>query len=284
MGCGTITIGSVNDCDNPLKAGTQAGLYLINYDELVSVTTSTSTPNLLTALTLTTNAVAYYFEGFKQDMKPTQEVVAPSNGANQFTHALGFVIYQISQVQKNNIQRIAKGNFVAIIENKGRDANSFEVYGLNSGLQIVPGLVRDSYANGGGYLISLKTLENEFEPKLPQTLFSTDYATTLALVKGYAALPTITTLSNVALSAAGGGSETVTGTGFYGGVGAPAVSRVEWVNQSTQALTNQAAFTVASNTSITMTSNVVALTAGTYRLRVTTLRGYVDSTQIVVVT
>lgn len=277
MGCGTITIGSINDCDNPLKSGTQPVMYLANYDDLVSVTLSSSTPNLITALTFVSGAVLYMFEGFKQDTKPSQEVIAPSNGANQFKHSVNWIIYQISQLQKNNIQRIAKGNFIAIVENLGKDANSFEVYGLGVGMQIVPGVVRDSYANGGGYILSLATLENQFEPKLPQTLFSTDYATTLALVKGYAALPTITTVSDIALQVAGGDAETITGTGFYGGGGSSAVTRIEWVNQVTGALVNQPTFTVASNTSITFTS--VAITAGAYKLRITTSRGVVESAQ-----
>jgi len=249
----------------------------MNYDDLLSVTTSTSTPNLLTALTFATNTVSYLFEGYKQDVKPTQEVIAPSNGQNQFKHNLNFLVYEISQLQKNNLQRLAKGRFIAIVENKGKDANAFEVYGLNSGLELVPGVVRDPLANGGGYLISLATMENEFEPLLPQTLFDTDYATTKALVEEYAGLPTVTTISDLALQVAGGDSETITGTNFYGNTGASAVLSVEWVNQTTGAKTTQTGVTVASDTSITFTS--VALVAGAYRLRVTTTRGYADSTQ-----
>ena len=277
MSCVNITTGSRPDCNNPLKTGTQPRLFLMNYDDLLSVTTSTSTPNLLTALTFATNTVSYLFEGYKQDVKPTQEVIAPSNGQNQFKHNLNFLVYEISQLQKNNLQRLAKGRFIAIVENKGKDANAFEVYGLNSGLELVPGVVRDPLANGGGYLISLATMENEFEPLLPQTLFDTDYATTKALVEEYAGLPTVTTISDLALQVAGGDSETITGTNFYGNTGASAVLSVEWVNQTTGAKTTQTGVTVASDTSITFTS--VALVAGAYRLRVTTTRGYADSTQ-----
>jgi hypothetical protein len=280
MGCGTITIGSINDCTAPLKSGTSPRLFLANYDDLVTATESTSTPNLITSLTMASTTVFYMFEGFKQDVKPTQEVIAPSNGANQFKHTVGWIIYNISQLQKNNIQRLAKGRFIAIVENKGKDANSFELYGLGTGLEIVPGVARDSYANGGGYILQLATPENEFEPKLPQTLFATDYATTLALVNGYAALPTITTVSDIALQVAGGDAETITGTGFYGGGASSAVVSVQWVNQTTQAATTQSAVTVVSNTSITFTS--VALVAGAYKLRITTSRGVVDSGQTAV--
>jgi hypothetical protein len=249
----------------------------MNYDDLLSATPSTSTPNLLTALIFATNTVSYLFEGYKQDVKPTQEVVAPSNGQNQFKHALNFLVYEISQLQKNNLQRLAKGRVIAVVENKGKDANAFEIYGLNAGLEIVPGVVRDPLANGGGYLISLATMDGEFEPLLPQTLFSTDYTTTKALVEEYAGLPTVTVISDLALQVAGGDTETITGTNFFGNGSSSAVTLVEWVNEVTGAKTTQTGITVASDTSITFTS--VALVAGAYRLKVTTTRGYTLSTQ-----
>jgi hypothetical protein len=276
MSCGTIGIGSRPDCDNPLKSGTRPRLFLMNFDDLLSPTAGT-TPNLLTALTFATNTVSFLFEGYKQDVKPTQEVVNPGNGPNQFKHNLNFLIYEITQVQKNNIQRLAKGNVIAIVENKGKNADSFEVYGLNSGLEIVPGVVRDPLANGGGYILSLATPEGEFEPLLPQTLFTTDYATTKALVEEYAGLPTVTVISDLALQVAGGDTETITGTNFYGNGASSAVTLVQWVNQATGAKTTQTSVTVASDTSITFTS--VALAAGAYRLRVTTARGFSDSVQ-----
>jgi len=280
MSCGTITLGSFPDCDNPLKAGTQPRLFLINYDDLTSTTASATTPNLITAMTFASNSVAYVFEGFKTDIKPVQEVVAPGNGANQLKHSVGFVVYEMNQIQKNNLQRVAKGRFIAVVENKGKNADSFEVYGLGSGMEIVPGVVRDSYANGGGYLIQLATMDEEFETKLPQTLFSTDYATSKGLIEEYAGLPTVTVISDLALQVGGGDTETITGTNFYGNGASSVVTLVEWVNQTTGAKTTQTSVTVVSDTSITFTS--VALVAGAYRLKVTTSRGNTLSTQTAV--
>jgi hypothetical protein len=280
MGCGTITIGSAASCDSPLKAGTRSRLFLLNYDDLISTTVSSSTPNLLTALTFQTNTVSFLFEGFKQDVKPSQEIIAPSNGSNQFKHSVGFIVYEISQTQKNNLQRLTKGNFIAILENKGKTADAFEVYGLGSGMEIIPGVARDTYANGGGYIIQLATPDSEFEPKLPQTLYSTDYATTLALVEEYAGLPTVTVISDLALQVAGGDTETITGTNFYGNTASSVVLSAQWVNQVSGAATTQTGLTVVSDTSITFTS--VALAAGSYRLRITTSRGVADSTQVAI--
>lgn len=280
MGCGTITIGSRPDCESVLKSGTRNRLFLANYDDLLSATLSTSTPNLISSLTMATGTVFQLFEGFKQDVKPTQEVIAPSNGSNQFKHGVGFIVYEITQLQKNNLQRLTKGTVIAILENKGKNSESFEIYGLGSGLQIVPGVVRDSYANGGGYLLALATPDGEFEPKLPQTIFATDYATTLALVEEYAGLPTVTVISDIALQVAGGDTETITGTNFYGNGASSVVISAKWINQVTQAATTQTGLTVGSDTSITFTS--VPLAAGSYRLRVTTTRGETDSTQVAI--
>ncbi len=280
MGCGTITLPSSPDCEDPLRSGTRPRLLLANYDDVLTVTESTSTPNLITAITMASNTVFYVFEGFKQDVKPTQEVIAPSNGQNQFKHNVGFLIYEINQLQKNNIQRLSKGRFVAIVENKGKTSDAFEVYGLGSGLEIVPGVARDSFANGGGYIIQLATMDGEFEGALPQTLFSTDYATTLALVNEYAGLPTITNVSDLAVAVAGGDAETITGTNFYGNGASSAFVSLKWVNQLTNATTSQTSVTVASDTSMTFTS--VALAAGTYRLRLKTTRGEYDGLQNIV--
>lgn len=281
MSCGTITTGSSPNCLTPLKSGTEPRLYLFNYDDVLDGTVG-STPNLFTALVLSSNTVGFVFEGFKQDVKPTQEVIAPGNGANQLKHNLGFVVYDITQLQKNNLQKVVKGRFVAVVENKGKNSESFEVYGFAAGMEIVPGVAKDSYANGGGYIIQLATPENEFEPKLPQTIYDTDYATTKALLDDYAALPTVTVISDVDISTAGGQTETITGTNFYGGLGSTALESVEWENQATKALTSQTSVTTASDTSLTFSS--VALAAGTYRLKVTTTRGSALSSQYVVVT
>jgi len=279
MSCGTLTLGSQPDCDNPLKAGTKPRLFLANYDDVLSATEG-ATPNLLTALVMASNSVFYLFEGYKQDVKPTQEIINLGSGLNQFKHSLNFLVYEISQTQKNNLQRLARGRFVAIVENKGKDENSFEVYGLGAGLEAVAGVARDAFANGGGYLISLATGDGEFEPLLPQTLFDTDYATSLALVNELAGLPTITTISDLDLAVAGATAETITGTNFYGNGASSAVLSAVWVNQDTFTETAQTGLTVVSDTSITFSS--VALSAGAYKLKITTTRGSVTSSEIAI--
>lgn len=166
MSCGLITSGGQNDCDEFAQGGTRARLIVLNYSDVLFIYENSE--GIITSIVLKPGASGYEFLGFRDDMKKSDEVV--KGGKTRFRHNLGFVIYEIDQLQKNNIKKFAKGRFLAIIENKGETANSIEVLGKNVGLSIVAGLVRDAYA-GNVYTISLSTPEGiELERKLPQTL------------------------------------------------------------------------------------------------------------------
>lgn len=180
MACGTIRRGSVIDeCDDIPPGGTRARLLLANIDEVESYTEDVN--NQITAITLADDATLYEFTGFRNDVKKSEEVIKPDIGIPKFKHNVGFVIYENTQIQKNNIENIVRGRFVAIVENKGKDANSFEVVGKAVGLEIVAGPIRNAHENGGFFVISLSTPDDqgELEGQLPQTLIVTDYAGTL---------------------------------------------------------------------------------------------------------
>ena len=273
-GCDQISQGALYDCQNPLQGGAKARLILINLDDYGAATTNSN--DVITALTLQANKAAYVFEGFKNSLVKSEEMVNPDSKQSVFKHKIDFAVYDISQAQKNNLQRMALGRFIAITENTQKGANTFEVYGLNSGLIMSPGVLRASNANNGTFRISLMSPEGEEEVKLPQTFFNTDYATTLAAINGLTFSPTITSVSPGTVAPAGGTAVTITGTNFFGGVGVNQVSTVFWVRQDQSGTRiQQASFTVVSNTSITL--NSVALTAGSYKIEVNTSRGTVLS-------
>lgn len=181
MACGTITRGSViEECDDIPPGGTRARLLLANFDEVVSYTEDVN--GQITAITLADDATLHEFTGFRNDVKSSQEVIKPEMGLPKFKHNVGFVIYENTQLQKNNIENLVRGRVVAIVENNGKDENSFEVIGVGVGLTIVAGVIRDAHVNGGFFVLSLATPddENVLEPQLPQTLVVTDYPGTLA--------------------------------------------------------------------------------------------------------
>lgn len=182
MSCGTITIGSEADCDNIPNAGTRARLVAFNYDEVEEYTEDED--GVITAIKLKEGTTGYSFTGFRNDVKKSEEVVKPDVGIPKFKHNVGWVIYERTQAQKNNVEALSRGRFVAIVENKGKDNDAFEIVGKGVGVEIVAGPIRNAHENGGFFVLSLATPDDlgELENKLPQSLFTTDYATTLAYV------------------------------------------------------------------------------------------------------
>ncbi|HET7898610.1 MAG TPA: hypothetical protein VFL47_13085, partial [Flavisolibacter sp.] len=144
----------------------------MNYDEVAGYTEDSD--NNITDIDMAGGAYAYEFLGFRNDVKKSEEVVKPEVGVPKFKHNVGFVVYENSQLQKNNVENIARGRFVAIVENKGKDENSFEVVGKGVGVEIVAGPIRNAHENGGFFVISLSTPDDqgELEPQLPQTLLA----------------------------------------------------------------------------------------------------------------
>jgi len=94
---------------------------------------------------------------------------------------VGWVVYERTQAQKNNIEKLARGKFVVFVENKGKDADAWEVLGKDVGVEIVAGPIRNAHENGGFFVLNFSTAEGEFEGKLPQTL-GTSYANATTLI------------------------------------------------------------------------------------------------------
>ena len=186
-----IDMGSDAECE-VAPAGTRARLILINYSDIIKIYTNddgkivnidtigdTSGGGILLDAPLDApfsdevgGATAFEFLGFRNDVKKSDEVVKKENKTKRFKHHVSFVIYEDEQVQKNNIRDLARGRFVAIVENKGQTEDSLEVLGVQCGLEIVGSQIRNAHEGGGFFTISLSTPDNgvEFERKLPQTL------------------------------------------------------------------------------------------------------------------
>lgn len=272
MDCGAIKLGSAYDCANPLQGGSDPNVILYNKKDILGYT---YTGSKITGLTLASGACGYQFTGFGKSVDPVQEVIKMASGQNLTKHSVGIVIFDRTQDQKDNIQNLILGTFVAVVRSSQADENSFELYGKNNGLVLAPGQINKLNENNGAYTIKLETPEGQGESKLPTTILLTDYATTLDMLEDTLYLPAVLNLSVLAVAAAGGTAMVVTGTNFYGNGAASDVLHVKFRNISTSSLVTQTAVTVSSNTTLNFSS--VALTAGTYKVRVTTSKGYAES-------
>lgn len=276
MACDSISISGLYDCNSLPQGGAKARLILINFEELGSVVFNSN--DVITNITMATNRCAYLFEGARDSLVKSEELIVPDSKISVFRHKIDFRVYDITQLQKNNLQNMSRGKYIAITENTQKNAQSFEIHGLNAGLVLAPGSLRASNANNGIWTLSLQSAEGQEEIKLPQTIFATDWATTSTLVTGLTFPPTITNLSVTNILVAGGTTVTVTGTNYFGGVGSGQIIGSAWINQVTGARVTQP-LSSATNTTINFTSAAVA--AGFYRFEVTTTRGVATSTAVI---
>lgn len=178
MACDKITVGSAADCENLPAGGTRPRVIAVNYDDITDWDMSAGK---ITQITMVAGTKGFEFTGFRNDVKKSEEVLNPGIGLNQFKHNLGWVVYERTQAQKNNIELAARSRLVLFVENKGKDADAIEVVGKDVGVEIVVGPIRNAQENGGFFMLNFATPEGEFEGKLPQTVGLT-YAAGVALL------------------------------------------------------------------------------------------------------
>ena len=184
--CDGITIGATYDCENPITPGVNNRLLIGNTDDISAVTYDVTTTSIITDITMKATKAMFAFNGIRQSLNPQYQFI-PQTVSVGYDHQVDFLVFDISQVQKDNIEAMGLGKTTAVVENKnslGNGDNFFEVYGLNAGLEMqTGGRIPMDLETQGAFNLSLKTSDNEGkEPKMPQTWFETDYAATLVLV------------------------------------------------------------------------------------------------------
>ena len=182
--CGIIDANILVNCVDPIAGGTNDRLILINFDDLASVT---KVNGIITAITMVVAKTGFVMQGKNNSVAPTQALVKQRFG-EVYDHIINYKTFSLGDSVKVLLEKKVKGKFIAIIENqyKGTGGDSaFEMYGLDGGL-IVTELTRDPNSSDtqGAYDITLASSEFAKEPRLPATIFLTDYAITKAIVDG----------------------------------------------------------------------------------------------------
>lgn len=282
MACGDLFQSELTSCENPIQGGVGDGsrLTLVLKEDVDAITFDVQ--GRITAVTLGAGKSAYSFDGIKQSLKPKYERVASPSGQSVYRHMTTFIVYSYTQASKNNLQRLANGRYMAFFANAKQDVNAFEVLGVDVGLEVTE-MVRAAQEENGTFRVTLSSPENEFESKMPPTLGAASYSASKLIIDGLLFLPTITTsgLSVTAAAAAGGTALTVTGTNFFGGGVNTAILSVQYVNNATGAVVNQIVLGAVTNT--TQAVSTVAMAAGSYKVRITTLKGVAISPQNLIV-
>lgn len=284
--CGKLTRGARYDCDNPAQGGVEKDVILVNKDDILGVTrTSIEGVEFITDLVLKNNAIGYEFQGFGTSVVPSHTLRRSATSVT-YDHIVQLQVFEVNQWQKNNLEKAALGRQVAIVKNFSNDLdrNYFEIYGLDIGLQLNE-LTREpsNSETGGSFTGIFRTLEDRpGEKKMPVTWFDTDLATTEAKIRAKLNLPIVDNIAPVAGAVAGGTAFDIQGQNFFNLDGLSQVTRVDWIDESDLATQQTTGVTVPNDGRINIAASV-ALTAGTYKVRVTTNNGVAESARVVVI-
>lgn len=285
---GDLIEGFTVDPANPVQGGVGSDSRLVMIQRSDIATYVRSGLDIVTAITLAANKTARVFEGIRQSLKPRFERVPSESGQSVFAHEVEYIYFSYSQTAKNNQLRQSQGRYVCIVENAKQDANTFEVYGLDVGMEVTE-LVRSPQELGGGTRIKLRSAEKEYEAKPPATFDAGTgvYATNRTAVDALCFLPTIgaSGLSIVTYPAVTPTAITITGTNFFANGVNSAVLRVDLINNATGSVIPFTATLTVTNTTITTTTPATGEGSGkSYKVRVTTTQGAVLSSQNIITT
>ena len=190
--CGKIAKNIEINCDEPLQAGAEDELILINRDDWLDalITRNVANPQIIENVVFPSGVTGFSYQGKNNSIGPKYEFIKQTF-AEVYNHEVNFKVFDVSPDAKKELEAMAKGTMVAIINNKFKGTNgnaAYEVYGADAGL-IMSQNIRDiiNQENQGAFDVIIKSDENSLEPHMPKTFFNTDLTTTKNIVDGLVA-------------------------------------------------------------------------------------------------
>jgi len=182
--CGILDADFVLSCDDKAQGGLENDVLLVNRSDVdySAITFSATNKTICTNFQLKSGKTGYLLQGVKQVNSTAYELVKQEFSFDTFKHTFNGVVLTPNSANKEQAEKLASGGKYVVIVNrkyKGADnADAFEIYGLESGLELET-MTYNSKENNGVISFALSSAEGEDETALPKTLLETDYATTL---------------------------------------------------------------------------------------------------------
>jgi hypothetical protein len=182
--CGILDADFVLSCDDKAQGGIENDVLLINRNDInySAITYDAGNKNKVTNFALKSGKIGYLLQGVKQVNSTAYELTKQEFNFDSFKHMFNGVILTPNVANKEQAGKLASGGkYVVIVNRKYKgalNADAFEIYGLQSGLELET-MTYNSKENNGIINFALSSAEGEDETDLPKTLLETDYATTL---------------------------------------------------------------------------------------------------------
>lgn len=181
--CGEITANIERNCDVLPVGGVKSKMRLINSEDIATITRDPANPLIVTGITLKTGKKAFTYEVFKRGHKPRFTKVNGDYG-DRYRHEVDTSIQVWDNATKAQVEGLNGASLIAIPENLQNTGDArFEIYGLESGLFVADGAVRNLNENDGVYVFTLASDDLSLEAHIPSSFWSSTYSATVAALE-----------------------------------------------------------------------------------------------------
>ena len=201
----------LNSCDDIPRAGLEPVAWVINREDIDTVTYDSTVDNLVEAITLNSGTYAYQVTAVKKEGNAGFDLSVSDDTADTYLNYFSFKPYEADAESVKNIDDMQ--DIVVIAELKGsKTEGCFVIYGLENGLYKSSGTQR-RLDNNGLPIYEFQTEEGQGERYSRFVFWDTDYATSKtvleALIMAYG--PELNTTANATSDSAGAEADATTG-------------------------------------------------------------------------
>ena len=184
MGCGTIAADLVAAiCNQPPVGGTGDTAYIVNYEDISTKTVSAQ--NVCSAIVLKNGKIGYKYETV-EDSILGETTLNKGTYIDTFQQDLTLRVHTKSELAKAFVNDSKGSRLVVIVPNLATGTAGeikWEVYGLDSGLELNELTASTDMADQTVYTLKFGSGEKAKEGTLPKSFFITDLATTEAALE-----------------------------------------------------------------------------------------------------
>jgi hypothetical protein len=184
--CGKISANQKFDCQNPMVGGAKDKIYVINQEDIDTITRDITNPQVIRSITLVAGKKGFYWEGPANSVGATAKLLRKKYKPS-YEQSVGLPLMKNTSDLKAELEKAALGKFIVIVENNHQVGDSiFEVYFLDRGGVVLKNERDLNNADlEGGYDLGFGQEDNARESHLPAT-----FAVLAGLVYSYSATKT----------------------------------------------------------------------------------------------
>lgn len=171
-------------CDHASNPAIEPEVILINIDD-IDRANCTVAGNVISELELSDTKKGYHWVSARNGID-ADSPLSRGSYRNAFQHRLVVRIFEKTQDEKDQVNKLAGARVVAIVKNVDRKnpAVKYEVYGWENGLELTDFQAPTTDTDGIVGTATLQSSDNGLESQLPMSLYAGTEADTDTLVAG----------------------------------------------------------------------------------------------------